>query len=160
MVCVSSRGKKLWPMLMNTFSAKHFHFKSLLVWSSSPHLFLSSHFSVPPSSFIFAPPAYFYYAVSFSVPLIPIFPPALTLNSEFVRFESFCIFHRPRELWVLLPQGGDSGSHSDLLPLLFWPFSQTNTLNSSHFTTARPSLFTSPVWAEWFALLVRVEGSS
>lgn len=142
--------KKLWPTLMNTFSAKHFHFKSLLVWSSSPHLLLSSHFSVPPSSFVFAPPAYFYYAVSFSVP----FPPALPLNSEFVRFESFCIFHWPRELWLLLPQGGNNGSHPDLLPLLFWPFSQANTLNSSCFTTACLSLFTSPEWLEWLSLLM------
>lgn len=87
----------------------------------------------------FAPPAYFYYAVSFSVPSIPVFPPALPLNSEFVRFESFCIFHRPRELWLLLPQGGNNGPHSDLLPLLFWLFSQANTLNSSSFTPAAPN---------------------
>lgn len=56
---------------------------------------------------------YFYYALPFSVPLIPSFPLALPLIPRPLSsnaLESFCIFPGPRELWLDLPLGENKGT--------------------------------------------------
>ncbi len=134
------------PLLISLFPSIYLSF---LFLSFSPH----------------NPFPYFYYALPFSVPLIPSFPLALPLIPHPLSshaLESFCIFQGPRELWLDLPLGENKG-------ILFAPFvvlslsRQINTPATICFSPLlslslwSPYFFHPPAWLDWSAIWGRVK---